>query len=102
MEKILISKNEFTNLTMIATTKISSKGQIVIPQNIREILSLKTGSTCILRQVGKRIIIIPEKEFEKELLAIEKEQHQWHAILEKTLQKDWNNQKDEDIWRTYL
>ncbi|MFT4311600.1 MAG: AbrB/MazE/SpoVT family DNA-binding domain-containing protein [Candidatus Woesearchaeota archaeon] len=97
-----ISKSSITNLTMIEITKVSSKGQIVIPQNIRQKLSLKTGSKCILRQVGKKIILIPHDDFEKEMDLLEKEKRGWDVVSEKSLQKLWNNKKDEAEWSKYL
>lgn len=102
MNTIFISKTNITNLTMIEMTKVSSKGQIVIPQSIRRELSLKTGSKCILRQVGKKVILIPQDEFEKELHAIEHENKQWNKLIERSLYKDWNNKKDEKEWSKYL
>jgi len=40
----------------LATTKMSSKGQVVIPENIRKRLKLKTGSRFVV--VGKNDVII--------------------------------------------
>lgn len=40
----------------LATTKMSSKGQIVIPEDIRRRLGLKTGSQFIV--VGKNDVVI--------------------------------------------
>ena len=41
-----------------STTKMSSKGQVVIPENIRKQLNLKTGSKFIV--VGDKDVIILE------------------------------------------
>ncbi len=40
----------------IATTKLSSKGQVVIPENIRKKLKLKTGSQFVV--VGGKDVVI--------------------------------------------
>jgi AbrB family looped-hinge helix DNA binding protein len=40
----------------IATTKMSSKGQVVIPENIRKKLKLKAGSQFIV--VGENDVVI--------------------------------------------
>ena len=40
----------------IATTKMSSKGQVVIPENIREDLGLKAGSQFVV--VGEKDVVI--------------------------------------------
>ena len=39
-----------------ATTKMSSKGQVVIPENIRKRLKLKTGSQFVV--VGEKDVVI--------------------------------------------
>jgi AbrB family looped-hinge helix DNA binding protein len=57
----------------IATTKMSSKGQIVIPESVREALHLKTGSQFVVMSHQNTIIlksIIPPSASEfSELLA---------------------------------
>jgi len=40
----------------LATTKMSSKGQIVIPENIRKRLKLKTGAQFVV--VGENDVVI--------------------------------------------
>ena len=46
-------------MSNIATTKLSSKGQIVIPENIRKELKLKTGTQFIV--LGDKDIVILKK-----------------------------------------
>jgi AbrB family looped-hinge helix DNA binding protein len=43
-------------MTNFATTKMSSKGQIVIPENIRKRLKLKSGSQFIV--LGENDVVI--------------------------------------------
>jgi AbrB family looped-hinge helix DNA binding protein len=43
-------------MSVFATTKLSSKGQVVIPEEIREELGLKTGSQFIV--VGDKDVVI--------------------------------------------
>ena len=43
-------------MSVIETTKMSSKGQVVIPENIRKRLGLKTGSQFIV--VGDKDVVI--------------------------------------------
>ena len=43
-------------MTPLATTKMSSKGQIIIPEDIRKRLGLKTGAQFIV--VGKNDVVI--------------------------------------------
>ncbi len=43
-------------MSVFATTKLSSKGQVVIPEEIREQLGLKTGSQFIV--FGNKDVVI--------------------------------------------
>ena len=44
---------------MNANTRLSSKGQIVIPKDIRDALRLKPGETLSVTREGRRIILEP-------------------------------------------
>jgi AbrB family looped-hinge helix DNA binding protein len=50
----------FTSLMTMFTSKISKKGQIVIPKEIREKLKIAPGETLIISQVDDRIFIDKE------------------------------------------
>ncbi|HEV8240796.1 MAG TPA: AbrB/MazE/SpoVT family DNA-binding domain-containing protein [Thermoanaerobaculia bacterium] len=43
-------------MTSVATTRLSSKGQVVIPEEIRERLGLKEGTQFVV--VGERDVVI--------------------------------------------
>ncbi len=43
-------------MTNVSTTKMSSKGQVVIPENIRKELNLKEGTQFIV--VGEKDVVI--------------------------------------------
>ncbi|MFQ6102886.1 MAG: AbrB/MazE/SpoVT family DNA-binding domain-containing protein [Candidatus Glassbacteria bacterium] len=43
-------------MTHLSTTKMSSKGQVVIPEEIRKRLGLKTGSQFVV--IGDRDVVI--------------------------------------------
>ncbi len=45
---------------MMSTSKISKKGQIVVPKHIRDKLKIQPGEKLIFNQVGERVYI--EKE----------------------------------------
>jgi len=44
-------------MTALATTKMSSKGQIVIPEDIRKSLKLKTGDQFVVIGRGDSVIL---------------------------------------------
>ena len=44
-------------MSAVATTKMSSKGQVVIPENIREHLSLEPGSQFVVLGEGDSVIL---------------------------------------------
>jgi AbrB family looped-hinge helix DNA binding protein len=55
-------------MTTVATTKLSSKGQIVIPEDIREALGLEPGAQFVVMGDGdvvilKRIAVPARSEF---------------------------------------
>jgi len=57
-------------MVKISLTKLSSKGQIVVPKALREMLGLKTGEIFAVYGKGdviilKRIKLPTEKEFDK-------------------------------------
>ena len=89
---------------MIETIKVSSKGQIVIPKEVRKNLEIKEGTKLILLEKGRKLTLEKETEFLKELEKnrMEKEKMGWLSIAEKSMAKVWDNPKDEEVWSKYL
>ncbi|MBF0440380.1 MAG: AbrB/MazE/SpoVT family DNA-binding domain-containing protein [Oligoflexales bacterium] len=60
-------------MSEFATTKLSSKGQVVIPEDIRENLGLKEGTQFIVMTAGDsvilKIIVPPSPNQIKDILA---------------------------------
>jgi AbrB family looped-hinge helix DNA binding protein len=82
---------------MMKTVQVSDKGQIAIPQAIRETLGIDKGDTLLLIQVDGKILL------EKTQLAEKKLSDDFKDILkfnEKSLRSVWNNKEDE-IWNKY-
>jgi AbrB family looped-hinge helix DNA binding protein len=89
---------------MIETIKVSSKGQIVIPESVREKLGIKEGSKLILIEKEKKLVLELEKNFMKDWEELKKIQEDkgWLFLAEKNMNELWNNSKDEKVWSKYL
>lgn len=96
-----INKTILTNLTMLETAKLSSKGQIVIPERMRKQLGLKEGTKLILIEKDRKIVIQKEGEFMK--VVEEKEVHPESMALylasHKSLAKDWLSKEEDEAWK---
>ena len=80
------------------TIKVSEKGQIAIPNQIRETLDIEQGDELVIIQVGDKILIEKAQITEKRL------KDDFKDILrfsEKSLKEVWNNKSD-DVWNQYL
>jgi len=44
-----------------STAKVTSKGQITIPKEVRELLGIQTGSVILFEQEEERVVIHPAK-----------------------------------------
>jgi len=79
---------------IIKMIKVSDKGQIALPKDIRESADIKTGDSLVLVQKGKRIML------EKSSVIKDKVEDDFKDILklsEITTKKLWNNKYDE-VW----
>lgn len=97
-----INKFNLIILTMIETIKVSSRGQIVIPERIRKDLEIKDGTKMVLIEKNNSIIIEKEETFMNKLNSIELEKLGWLALAETSLKKIWDNKKDNEVWGKYL
>ncbi len=97
-----INKPSLTSLTMIETIKVSSKGQLVIPENVRKEFQISEGTKLILITEKGKIILQKEEEFLKRIQNEKKEEIGWLVLAEKSMEELWDNPKDEKIWKKYL
>ncbi len=79
---------------------VSTRGQIVIPERIREKFNLRKGSRLFLRESGNKLILEEEKAIEKNLQ--EQEAAGWLVLAEQSLKEVWDNEEDERVWKEYL
>ncbi|MGH9877031.1 MAG: AbrB/MazE/SpoVT family DNA-binding domain-containing protein [Nitrososphaerales archaeon] len=80
------------------TIKVSKKGQIAIPSDIRKDMGISEGDELLLVKKGKRIMLEKASELSEEL---EDEFDDLLALSEASLRKIWDNRED-DIWKQYL
>lgn len=89
----VISKNILTNqMTETTTVKVSEKGQIAIPVDIREIIGIRAGDTLLLIQDEDKILL------QKTDAAIEKIKNEFLPLMkqsEKIAKKFWGTKADE-------
>lgn len=80
----------------VKTVKISDKGQIAIPIDIRNSLGLRRGDELVLIQTDNKILI------EKPIKIAKKTKTSFRYLLkhsEKVASKLWENKEDE-VWDT--
>tara|TARA_Y100000310_G_scaffold345846_1_gene471127 strand:+ start:22692 stop:22940 length:249 start_codon:yes stop_codon:yes gene_type:complete len=79
------------SLIEMKTAKITEKGQIAIPKDIREIEGFKEGDKIAILAYEDRVELRPfNKSKEKLLTAI---------ASENVLAKDWGSKEDEEAWK---
>lgn len=91
-----ISKKILTISKMILkTVKVSDKGQIAIPHDVREKAGINKGDTLIIIQEDNKLLL--EKTSEK----MKDDFKDILKLSEHSLKEVWDN-KDDDIWNEYL
>lgn len=86
-------ENEF-----IKTLRVSDKGQIAIPNSVRQKLGIQRGDNLILFEIEGKILL------EKQQKVSEKMKDEFKDVLhfsEQSLKEVWDNSEDE-IWSQYL
>jgi AbrB family looped-hinge helix DNA binding protein len=83
---------------MIKTIKVSQKGQIAIPQEIRESMKIAQGDELILIQAGDKLLIEKSCNVEKMFSDDMKDILKFNQFA---LKEIWDN-KEDDIWASYL
>ena len=74
----------------MTTVLLSSKYQIVIPQEAREALSLSAGDELLVLSKPDRVVIIPKpKKFAKRLAGLHREVWQGAEAYLQDERKDW-------------
>ena len=84
----------------IVTT--SSRGQIVIPENLRKKHKITEGTRLVLLEQGDKIIMQKEDKIYDLLKQMEVEEKGWNALAETGLKEIWDNKNDDKVWKKYL
>lgn len=88
---------------MVDIIHVSSRGQVVIPEQVRKRLKIKTGSKLFLIEKDNTLVLKKEEEIAKHLEESEqKEVAGWLVLAEQALKEVWGNPKDEEVWKRYL
>jgi AbrB family looped-hinge helix DNA binding protein len=83
--------------TQIRTIRVSNKGQISIPTEIRKSMKIKEGDDLVMLQKGDKIIL---EKSEKITLKLDDEFKDIDMITEQSLKELWDNKYDE-AWDKY-
>ena len=85
--------NKMNNMPLleIKTSKITSKGQIAIPKDIREIEGFKEGTKVAILAFENRIELRPLQQVNERLFTA--------LASEKSLAKDWLSKEDAEAWK---
>ena len=87
----------------LGIVNVSSRGQIVIPEQIRKILGIKEGSKLVAIEKDGTLILKKESDIMKNLDSLDrKEESGWLALAEQSLSSIWGNKKDGKVWSRYL
>ncbi len=79
------------NLIEMKSATITSKGQIAIPKDIRDLEGFKEGAKIVILAFEDRVELRPFDTFqEKMALAL---------ASQKSLAKDWLSKEDEHAWK---
>ena len=86
------------NLKELKTVKITSKGQIAIPKEIRKIEGFKEGSKIALLAFDDHIEMRPLNYMKK--AALTKNSILTYVMSESSLAKDWLTAEEDDAWQS--
>jgi AbrB family looped-hinge helix DNA binding protein len=82
-------------MTEIKTVKISDKGQISIPKDIREDMKLKEGETLLMISDGNKIVLEKPEKIVKKSRESDQYDKFLHQIQQQKMKELWDNKEDE-------
>lgn len=78
-------------LVEMKTVKITEKGQIAIPKDIRELEGFEEGDKIAILAFEDRVELRPLKQFNEQMFTL--------LASERALAKDWLSKEDEAAWK---
>lgn len=78
-------------LIEVKTAKITEKGQIAIPKDIRDLEGFKKGSKVAILAFEDRIELRSMKHLSERMFTA--------LASEKSLAKEWNSKEDDEVWK---
>ncbi len=77
------------------TVVLNERGQIVIPEELRNDLGLKAGQTLVLLEVGDELLLRKETAVISEM----DDRRFWRAMSEHAFHTGWD--KEDEVWDQY-
>ncbi|MBI2664861.1 AbrB/MazE/SpoVT family DNA-binding domain-containing protein [Candidatus Woesearchaeota archaeon] len=77
----------------IRTVIVNERGQIVIPEEVRKDFEISKGSTLVLIERSKELLLKKESDV---LESIQEEDKFWRSLSRESLKRAWS--KEDDIW----
>ena len=78
-------------LVGMKSVKITKKGQIVIPKDLRRTKGFEEGSKIAILAFDDRVELRPLKQINERMFTA--------IASEKVLAKDWNSKEEEEAWK---
>lgn len=79
------------NLLEVKSAKITEKGQVSIPKNLRSASGFKTGAKVAILVYSDRMELRPMSRLNDAMYA--------SLMSEKALAKSWRSKKEEEAWK---
>lgn len=77
----------------IRTVKVGKRGQLVIPEDIREDWGIEDATTLVLIERIGEIVLKKESEV---LKTLESEDKFWETLSKTSMEKSWD--KEDEVW----
>ena len=81
---------------MLKTARVSSKGQVAIPKDIRKVAGIEQGEELVFLYHNGKILL----ERAEDLIDWDNDIEGWQKLGLTSLTEVWDNEEDE-IWNTY-